>query len=281
MLEVSTEHAHAVLGRLSELGLARVSPGGPTLTDEGRTYGIRILRTHRLLERYFADRTGAAPRDWHELAESAEHRLSADDAEQLAARMGHPVYDPHGDPIPTAAGDFPPSESVHLGSLQPGEAAVITHVEDEPPSVYARLLKRGVHVAMPVKVTGVGPSGIDVLVGGVPHTLDPLLADAVSVRRTGETDRHTTASVGLDTLQPGERAEVVQIAPSVQGPQRRRLLDLGVLPGTVVTAELRSPSGDPVAFRIRGALIALRQPQAQGVHIRPLGRQEPPLEVRQ
>lgn len=270
VLEVSAERALQLVGRLSELDLARLAPGGVTLTDEGRAYGVRILRTHRLLERYFADRTGAPAKEWHDLAESAEHRVSAVEAERLAARMGYPVYDPHGDPIPTAAGDFPPSESVPLAMLMPGETAVVTHVEDEPASVYARLLQLGVYVAVPVKVIDVTPAAVELLVGGVRRVLDPLLADAIAVRRTVETAGHTTAFVGLDTLEPGERAEVVQIAPSIQGPQRRRLLDLGVLPGTEITAELRSPSGDPVAFRIRGALIALRRPQAQGVLIRPL-----------
>lgn len=273
VLEVSSDRAHELLGRLTALGLARLDAGAPALTEEGRTYGVRILRTHRLLERYFADRTGAAPRDWHYLAETAEHRVSAAEAERLAARMGHPMYDPHGDPIPTAAGDFPPTASMALSSLEPGDTAVVTHVEDEPASAYRRLLDLGVNVSVPVKVLSRRDTAIDVLIGGVPRTVDPLLAVAISVRPTGETDGHTTPFVGLDTLRPGERAEVVQIAPSVQGPQRRRLLDLGVLPGTEITAELRSPSGDPVAFRIRGALIALRKPQAEGVQIKPL----PPL----
>jgi len=58
----------------------------------------------------------------------------------------------------------------------------------------------------------------------------------------------------------------------VQGAQRRRLLDLGVVPGTVIRAELRSLSGDPVAYRIRGAMIALRRAQADGILIRRAGR---------
>ena len=49
--------------------------------------------------------------------------------------------------------------------------------------------------------------------------------------------------------------------------QRRRLLDLGVVPGTLVTSELRGPSGDPTAYRIRGALIALRREQADTVYV--------------
>ena len=72
----------------------------------------------------------------------------------------------------------------------------------------------------------------------------------------------------LSALEPGESARVVGIAEVCQGPQRRRLLDLGVVPGTRITAELRSASGDPVAYEMRGALIALRREQAEWIRVR-------------
>lgn len=72
----------------------------------------------------------------------------------------------------------------------------------------------------------------------------------------------------LVTLKLGETAKVVQILPTCQGAERRRLMDLGILPGTVITAEMKSPSGDPTAYRIRGALIGLRQEQANAIAIR-------------
>lgn len=267
MLEINPTRAHDLTARLGGLGLASFVDGGVVLTDEGRAYALRILRTHRLLERYFADRTGAAPTEWHDLAEMAEHGLSEAEVDALAARMGDPVYDPHGDPIPTAAGDLPPRQGLPLAALGPGETATVIHVEDEPASVYHRLLSLGIDRAVPIKMVRPEPDGIEVLVGGATRRLDPLAAAAVSVDRVAEAAGHTVLFERLDALEPGERARVVEIAPVVQGPQRRRLLDLGVIPGTEVTAEFRSPSGDPMAFRIRGALIALRQPQARGIYI--------------
>ena len=268
VLEVSPARAHELIQRLGELGLARSDERATSLTEEGRAYGLRILRTHRLLERYFADRTGAAPSEWHDLAERAEHSLTESEANALAARMGDPVYDPHGDPIPTAAGELPADRSVPLAALAAGEAGVITHVEDEPASVYHRLLAMGINVSVPVKMVQALPNEVEILVGGVRRRLDPLVAAAVSVDRVPEGAGHTVLFERLDALAPGEHAEVVLVAPAVQGPQRRRLLDLGVLPGTAVEAEMRSPSGDPMAYRIRGALIALRKAQAQGIYIR-------------
>ncbi|MCL4239021.1 MAG: FeoA domain-containing protein [Anaerolineae bacterium] len=70
----------------------------------------------------------------------------------------------------------------------------------------------------------------------------------------------------LADLQPGETAEVVALHSD--GAERRRLMDLGIVPGTRIIAELRSPLRDPVAYRVRGALIALRQSQAVQIEIR-------------
>jgi DtxR family Mn-dependent transcriptional regulator len=71
----------------------------------------------------------------------------------------------------------------------------------------------------------------------------------------------------LSTLAPGESAVVVELATSCSCAQRSRLLDLGLVPGTHVTSELRGPSGDPTAYRIRGALIALRRDQASHIFV--------------
>jgi DtxR family Mn-dependent transcriptional regulator len=71
----------------------------------------------------------------------------------------------------------------------------------------------------------------------------------------------------LSALQPGDSGRVVTISRRCRGAERRRLLDLGVLPGTVIQAELRSPNGDPTAYRVRDALIALRAEQAELIRI--------------
>jgi DtxR family Mn-dependent transcriptional regulator len=98
-------------------------------------------------------------------------------------------------------------------------------------------------------------------------TLEPSAAGNVTVEPlpagtpAGE-PRRTLAAAGI-----GETVVVAGLASSLRGPQRRRLLDLGLIPGTRVTPELESASGDPVAYRIRGALIALRRSQADAVEI--------------
>jgi Fe2+ transport system protein FeoA len=63
---------------------------------------------------------------------------------------------------------------------------------------------------------------------------------------------------------------VTGLSRSLRGPQRRRLLDLGFVPGTLIEAEISSAMGDPIAYRVRGALIALRREQADAVLTEPV-----------
>ena len=71
----------------------------------------------------------------------------------------------------------------------------------------------------------------------------------------------------LHALKPGEKGAIVRISPRCRGLERRRLMDLGLLPGTIVEAELVSPGGDPTAYRVRGAVVALRKEQAHFIRI--------------
>lgn len=78
--------------------------------------------------------------------------------------------------------------------------------------------------------------------------------------------KSTADLISLADLNPGDSATIVDF--SVTGAARRRLLDLGLLPGVTITAELRAPLGEPVAYRIREALIALRRDQTSHIQVR-------------
>lgn len=266
-LQVSAAKALKVLARLEERGFAQFDKDGPRLTDAGRAYALRIVRTHRLWERYLADRTGVAPADWHEDAEIQEHRLSEQETEDLAARMGQPLYDPHGDPIPTATGELPAPAGIPLTALEPGLTATIVHLEDEPPEVYDRLVAEGLALAMPVEMVSAEPTRIRFKTDGREHELKPVVAANVTVVPEPALEVAVVPPRSLADLARGEEGGVVGIAQACQGAQRRRLLDLGVVPGTVIRAELVSAAGDPVAYRIRGALVALRRQQAEWIQL--------------
>jgi DtxR family Mn-dependent transcriptional regulator len=270
-LELGRGRALRLVERLGELDLARSENDLVTLTPAGRAYALRIIRTHRLWERYLADRTGVAPVEWHEQAERQEHALSAVETEVLASRMGNPMYDPHGDPIPTPTGELPARLGEPITALAPGTGATIVHLEDEPREVFERLLAEGLVPGAQLRLVEGGPRGVRFRIEGREHVLPPVLAANITVERLPRAEVEAEeAHRTLADLAPGEAGRVIRIAPSCQGPQRRRLLDLGVVPGTVVTAEFSSASGDPVAYRIRGALIALRRNQAEQIQIEPV-----------
>jgi DtxR family Mn-dependent transcriptional regulator len=65
----------------------------------------------------------------------------------------------------------------------------------------------------------------------------------------------------------GDKGIVLGISKRCRGQQRRRLMDLGIVPGTEIEAEMKSIGGDPVAYKIRGASIALRKTQADEIHL--------------
>jgi len=269
-LAISRGRAGDLLTLLTGKGLARVGSVGFELTDAGRAYALRILRTHRLWERYLADRTGLPPDEWHGEAERVEHELSETEVEELASRLGHPLYDPHGDPIPTAGGNVPNLVGGTLTRARPDQAYVISHLEDEPPEVFRRLTAAGLAPGVPLDVLREGPDGIRIRVAGEERVLG--VGDAENVTVTplpvGEAVPHVAAT--LAGAVGGGPVRVVRLSPSCQGPQRRRLLDLGVVPGTLVVPELVSTSGDPVAYRIRGALVALRRDQASWIEVEPV-----------
>jgi len=262
---VSRTHALELLGKLEEMDLARASKEGFNLTEQGREYALHIVRTHRLLERFLADRTGVDPADWHMEAERREHAYSPADTDSLSARLGHPLYDPHGDPIPTARGELPPPTGLPLTALGVGDVASIVHLGDEPREVFQALASVGLSPQMLVRVLDTAAGQVRFEAGGRELALPPVVARNITVEPLPDADLVDEPRETLADLREGEGARVLGIHPRLQGPQRRRLLDLGLVPGTVVEAELESAAGDPVAFRVRGALIALRKDQAQWI----------------
>jgi DtxR family Mn-dependent transcriptional regulator len=268
-LGVSTSDAATLLARLSSLGLVRTTSRGTVLTEAGTESAVRIVRTHRMWERYLADRTGVPPGEWHDHAERMEHALSPDEVDALEKRLGHPRWDPHGDPIPTSSGEVPPARGISLVSAEVGRTVEIVHLEDEPQDIYDALLGEGMAPGVRLDVLEVDGPAVRVRAGGREWSLDPVSAQNVTVRHLPPGERARGLEDTLADTRPRETVEVVGISPACQGIQRRRLLDLGVVPGTRVTAELTSAAGDPVAYDIRGALIALRREQAAWIYVRP------------
>lgn len=269
-LDISRRQAADLLVRVEARRLIKSDGGKFRLTSEGRDYALRIVRVHRLWEHYLAEETGVSESEWHSQAELREHDLSSEEVEMLAEQMGHPVFDPHGDPIPNASGEVAPSRGKPITALAVGEPGVIVHLEDEPEAVYAQIVAEGLHLGMRVEVTEVNAERIRFWGDGEEHVLAPVLATNVSVISAPAGQKAEESIETLASLKVGDRGKVLRLSPACRGLERRRLMDLGILPGTSIEAEMVSPSGDPTAYRVRGTSIALRKEQASQIHIEKL-----------
>ncbi len=102
---------------------------GVTLTKAGQKAALEVIRHHRLLEAWLVQTLGYSWDEVHAEAEQLEHVISEDFERRIAAAMGHPLRDPHGEPIPTADLKMPDDVSTPLSALRPGQTATITRVK--------------------------------------------------------------------------------------------------------------------------------------------------------
>ncbi len=253
--------------RLEAQNWLRSSGGQLTLTSEGERLALQVIRAHRLWERYLVDEARMPLADVHAEAERREHIQTAGQLDALEAAMGHPATDPHGDPIPTARGELaePPSKAVTDWPTK--TPARIVHLEDEPPVVFAQIVAQGFRLGQTIWIVQADASRIVLSDGEETHVLAPIVAANIFVSAV-EKKRRRKPRPRLTALQPGQHATVDRLDETLQGFTRRRLLDLGLTPGAAITVEMPGIFRDPVAYRIRGALIALRREQAEQVLIK-------------
>lgn len=255
------------LKRMRHAGLVTLQGSGVAMTDEGRNYARQVIRAHRLYETYLARMTQERPARWHRKADEAEHHISAEDVDALSQQLGHPRYDPHGDPIPTRTGELPELKGGALDATPDGAIVQVTHVGDEPEALGQALVDLGLAPGMLVKILGHEADQLLVWVEGRECRLDPAAAALV---RVVETDcRELPRVARLSSLDEGQSGTVVRLLASCTGSERTRMLDLGFVPPSRVSVELKSPMGSPIAYRVRNTLVALRPEQADQVVIEP------------
>jgi len=117
---------------------------GVTLTANGEKAALEVIRHHRLLETFLVNTLGYSWDEVHCEADKLEHVISEDFEARMAAALGHPTRDPHGELIPTADLTMPADESCPLASLRAGEAATVRRVSDDDPALLRHLREIGV-----------------------------------------------------------------------------------------------------------------------------------------
>jgi DtxR family Mn-dependent transcriptional regulator len=183
-LGVTPASASAMVKKLGALGLVSHEPyKGVRLTPDGERVALEVLRHHRLLELYLT-RTLDMPWDRvHDEAEVLEHVISEELEALIAAKLGNPTHDPHGDPIPTPELTIDEGQTLSLQSLEPGAAGVFVRISDSDPEMLRYLGARGIAPGDRFEVVDKQPfdGPLFAVFGDATHVLGGALARAMRV----------------------------------------------------------------------------------------------------
>jgi DtxR family Mn-dependent transcriptional regulator len=187
-LDVTAASASGMVRKLDELGLvAHVPYRGVELTARGVRLALEVLRHHRLLELYLAEDLGVPWDRVHDEAEVLEHVLSEELEALIAAKLGNPTRDPHGDPIPSVDLVIDEEPTRCLADLEPGASATFVRVSDSDPAMLRYLAERGIAPGDAFEVVDKQPfdGPLFVRFGDAVHVLGGALARAMRVEGTG------------------------------------------------------------------------------------------------
>jgi DtxR family transcriptional regulator, Mn-dependent transcriptional regulator len=183
-LAVTPASVSAMLKKLAERGLVEHIPyRGVLLTDAGGRVALEVLRHHRLLELYLSEQLDVPWDRVHQEAEALEHVISEDLEARIAAKLGEPTHDPHGDPIPSVDLEIDEGDARALETLETGATGRFVRVSDSDPEMLRYLDERGVRLVDTLEVVDRQPFGgpLTVRFGEELHTLGGGLAAAMRV----------------------------------------------------------------------------------------------------
>lgn len=189
--------APSVTGMVQKLALSKPplveyqKHQGVTLTKEGKRAALEVIRHHRLLEAWLVQTLGYSWDEVHEEAERLEHVISEDFERRIAAAMGHPTRDPHGELIPSADLKMPLDESTPLSSLRQKQKATITRVDGSDPDLLRYLEGLGLVPGADIEITDHSPfdHNLTVKVGRKPLVLGLSITSKIFVEENSLTRR--------------------------------------------------------------------------------------------
>lgn len=183
-LHVSTASVTGMIKKLDTLRLVEHQPyHGVVLTARGAAAALEVLRHHRLLELFLVEHLGVPWEEVHAEAERLEHHISEGLEDRIAAKLGQPSHDPHGDPIPARDGSIVDIPAMPLARCHTGSSARITRVSDRSTELLQYLAERGLRPGANLSVTAVDDlAGVmTVELHGQRHTLSLGVASQILV----------------------------------------------------------------------------------------------------
>ena len=184
-----------MLKKLASMKLVRHTPyQGARLTPRGEKIALEVVRHHRLIELFLIEVLGYRWDEVHHEADRLEHFISEDFEDRLAAHLGHPLIDPHGDPIPAKDGTLEAPCQVRLDQLTPGASARIVRVDDRDPARLRHAAELGLIPAAHVTLLDVDSYGgsLRLLVEDEERSVGPELARWVFIDESSKASQRLT-----------------------------------------------------------------------------------------
>jgi DtxR family Mn-dependent transcriptional regulator len=185
-LGVTPASATGMLKKLARMDYVVRRPyGGVTLTAEGKELASRLVRKHRLIERYLVEVLHMPWDKVHAEAEILEHAISDEVEKRIDSFLNHPQKCPHGSPIPSPTGDLSTVAKHPLADLSQGESGIVEEVDDHDPDMLAHLGSLGLYPGCRVELLEKEPFGgsFTILTGLGKSSMSPQLAEIVYVAR--------------------------------------------------------------------------------------------------
>ncbi|NLN70971.1 MAG: metal-dependent transcriptional regulator [Chloroflexi bacterium] len=158
---------------------------GVQLTEAGRLAALKIIRRHRLIEHYLMDALGYTWDEVHQEAEILEHAMSPLLESRIDAALGHPEFNPHGNPIPNSNLSVPEIEQISLNAIDVNQTAVILSVPHEDPKVLRYLDKFGLRPNVQIKLLSRTPYDqtmrVQITATGEEVIIGPTLAEEIAL----------------------------------------------------------------------------------------------------
>ena len=293
-LSISPVSVNEMCRKLQDQGLVNYRPyKGAMLTRDGERRAFHILRRHRLWEVFLVDRLGFDYDQAHEIACQLEHATPDLLADRLDVFLEYPPVNPEGEPIPRGDGARITRTLVPLVALSAGQRAHVVRC-DVSDAARTFLDEQGIRPGVSLTVVAVAEDSILTLVEGTYLSLARGLSEGVYLEREEteevesdvksrspqstspiskteevagmQTKTETTVrQIPLHKLNTGQRGVVVRVGG--KGPARRRMMDMGLVPGSEVKVVRVAPLGDPIEFTVKGYSLSLRKSEAKVIEV--------------